>query len=249
MPFSPQRTLTSNKIKPARHPEKARTQAVRLAGGVNYVAGQVLEEVNAAAANAVQTLTVSGSPTGGTFVLGFPSVNGGFDVTTAIAFNATGAAVQTVLQALLGTNNVTVTGPSAGVYTLTYANELATRPIPLPTLVSNALTGGSSPTVTPATITPGSPGPVGYFQAYPTAGVARCVLECNTRTAVNGSVIDEFGATQNLTASAYISGEFFVSDLTGLDVTAVPANGTPGTFGKLKSGASLATAGAIVELE
>ena len=248
MPFSPQKTLTSSKIKPARYPERAHTQTIRLAGGLTLFAGQVLEEVNTPAQSAVQTVTVTGSPTGGTFALGYPSVDGGFDVTTPIAEAASAASLQTALQAVLGVNNVTVTGSAGGPWTLTYGNELENRALPLPSLVSNALTGGTAPTVTFATTTPGSPGPVGYFQPY-AEGVARCVLESNTRTAVNGSVIDEFGATQNLTAVAFVSGEFNASDLIGLDATAIPSDGTPGTLGKLKSGAAITSPGAIVEIQ
>ncbi len=248
MPFSPQKTLTSSKIKPARYPERAKTQTVRLAGGLTLSAGQVLEEVNIAAQSAVQTITVNGSPTGGTFTLGYPSVNGGFDLADPIAATATAAQVQTAIQDVLGVNNGTVTGSAGGPWTVTYGNELANRAIPLPTVITNALTGGTTPTVTSVTTTAGSPGPVGYYQPY-ASGVARCILESNTRTAVNGSVIDEFGATQNLTAVTFISGEFNASDLIGLDSNAVPANGTPGTFGKLKQGASITSPGAIVEIQ
>ena len=50
MPANPQVTLTSSKIKPL-DPLRAETIAVRLPAGVTLPAGQVLEEVNTAAAN------------------------------------------------------------------------------------------------------------------------------------------------------------------------------------------------------
>jgi hypothetical protein len=252
MPFNPTKTLTSSKIKPARWPEKARTQAVRLPAGVTYSAGQVLEEVTANSAQSeVQTLTLTGSPTGGSFILGWLNQSGGYDVTAAIAYNAPANSgtgnVQTILQALLGTNNVTVTGSAGGPWTLAYANELANRDVAQPVLITNGLTGGTTPSLTIATTTAGSAGAVGTFQAY-SAGNARAVLEQNVRTDLRGCIIDEFGSTNAMTTTAFVSGEFFASDLVGLDSTAVPANGTAGTLGKLKSGASIAAAGAIVEI-
>jgi len=58
----------------------------------------------------VQTVTITGAPTGGTFTLTF-----GAQTTSAIAYNATAAQVQTALQALssVGASNALVTG-SAG---------------------------------------------------------------------------------------------------------------------------------------
>jgi len=247
MPVNPQLTLTSSKIKPLDW-DKARTIAVRLPAGVSYVAGQVLEEVNAAAANEVQTITLGGTPTGGTFTLLYPSGNGGYDVAGPITWNATGATlaanIQAALDALFGTGQVVVTG--TGPFTLTYSGtEVANRDIALPTALNNLT--GTSPTVTPATTTPGSPGAVGYYQAY-SAGNARAVLEGNTRTDKAGNVIDQFGNTGGLTAVAFNRGEFLESDVVGLDATAVPNNGTAGTLGKRKAGASLGASGGVIEI-
>jgi hypothetical protein len=104
--------------------------------------------------NSTQTVTVTGTPTGGTFQL---RVGGA--VTTPIAYNASGATVQAALQALStvsSTNTealgsavaagITVTG--AGPYAVTFAN--GATPI---TLANNSLTGGTSPTVTIAQTT------------------------------------------------------------------------------------------------
>lgn len=74
----------------------------------------------------VQVLTIVGSPTGGTFTI---TVAG--QTTTALAYNATAATVQTALQAFSGgyagapTANpfgLTVTGSAGGPYTITFAN-------------------------------------------------------------------------------------------------------------------------------
>lgn len=94
----------------------------------------------------VQTLTISGSPTGGTFTL---TLDG--KTTAAIAYNATAAQVAAALNKLNGVN-VTVS-LSGAVYTVTFrepvgnANQLT---------AAGSFTGGSSPAITPATSTPGT---------------------------------------------------------------------------------------------
>ena len=99
----------------------------------------------------VQTVTITGTPTGGTFTLNF---NG--QTTAGIAFNAAAAAVQSALEALsnLVPGDVTVTGSAGGPYTVTFTIAEGN----VPQLISNAagLTGGSSPGVTVATTTQGS---------------------------------------------------------------------------------------------
>lgn len=100
----------------------------------------------------VQTATITGTPTGGTFKLGYKGQS-----TADIAFNATGATVQTALRALsrLGAG-VTVTGNAGGPYTITFTGDkLGKQEQPLLTLAANALTGGTTPTVTIAETTKG----------------------------------------------------------------------------------------------
>lgn len=81
------------------------------------------------AANEVALITVTGSPTGGTFTLEW-----GDAITSPIAYNASAATVQTALDGLSsvpaatgGTNEqqtVTVTGgPTGGTFTLTYSGQ------------------------------------------------------------------------------------------------------------------------------
>lgn len=248
MPANPQVRLTSSKIKPI-DPERATTRAVRLPPGVNYSAGQVLEELATAAANEVQTITFGGTVTGGTFTLLLPSTKGGgFDSIGPITYSSTPATlaanIQAALDAYFGSGQVVVTG--TGPFTLTYSgSEVASRDIALPTAINNLT--GTSPTVTPATTTAGSPGPGVVFQAY-SAGNARCVLEGNTRTDALGQVIDEFGAPAGLTAVAFTGGTFLESDLIGLDTTAVPNSGTPGPLGRRVGGASLGAAGGLIRI-
>lgn len=103
-----------------------------------------------ATASEVQTVTVTGTPTGGTFTLSF---NGA--TTAGIAYNAANTAVQSALQALstIGSGNATVTG--SGPYTVTFAGTLANQNVPLLTGSGAGLTGGTSPGVTVALTTQG----------------------------------------------------------------------------------------------
>lgn len=99
-----------------------------------------------------QTITLSGGATGGTFTLTFDG-----QTTAPIAFNATGATVQTALQALstINTNNVTVTGSAGGPWVATFADRLAFLDVSLFTFNLSLLTGGT-PAMTVVKTTPGS---------------------------------------------------------------------------------------------
>ncbi len=96
--------------------------------------------------NDVQTVTITGTPTGGTFELsygGFSTV--GLDVTSGV----TAAAVSTALEGLtsIGAGNVHCTGgplPGTGVV-VTFVGALAARPITLMTSTNDAFTGGTAP--------------------------------------------------------------------------------------------------------
>lgn len=112
-----------------------------------------------AGANEVQTITVSGTPTGGTFVVNVlgQSVTLNFDDTSTEAQTAINAAL-----AVLGTGHtVAVTGgPLPGsALTVTFSgSQVGGRDIPEMTIVTNGLTGGTSPDVAFATTTPGRSG-------------------------------------------------------------------------------------------
>lgn len=111
-----------------------------------------------AGTNEVQTLTIGGTPTGGTFKLAFGSM-----VTAAITWSATNATLianmNTALDAVFGTASIvaavgTMTA-GIGTATLTFSgNEYAKRAVPNMTVALNSLTG-TSPTLAIAETTPG----------------------------------------------------------------------------------------------
>lgn len=102
-----------------------------------------------AATSEVQTITLTGTPTGGTYTLTFDD-----DTTGNIAYNANAAAVQSALEGLAGLapGDVTVTG--TGPWTATFALEIGN--VPQMTADGTGLTGGTDPDVTIATTTPGN---------------------------------------------------------------------------------------------
>lgn len=104
-------------------------------------------------ANAVQTVTITGTPSGGTFTLTM-----GGQTTTAIAYNAAPAAVQAALVALstIGAGNALVTGNTGGPYTVTFQGALANTTIAAMTASGASLTGGASPNVVVAVVNAGS---------------------------------------------------------------------------------------------
>lgn len=95
--------------------------------------------------NEVQTLSITGSPTGGTFTITYSG-----QTTAAIAYNASAAAVQAALEALsnIAVGDVTCAGgtlPGTAV-TITFTGALANIDVDLITATSS-LTGGTAPAI------------------------------------------------------------------------------------------------------
>lgn len=109
--------------------------------------------ITAAGTAEVQTVTITGTPTGGTFTLTFSG-----QTTAGIAYNAAAAAVQSALEALsnLAPGDVVVTGgPGPGTpWVVTFT--VAQGNVPQMTASGSGLTGGSSPAVAVTTTTGGS---------------------------------------------------------------------------------------------
>jgi hypothetical protein len=112
------------------------------------------ETVSPAGVNEVQTLTITGTATGGSVILNYSG-----RPTSPIVFNATAGAVQAIFEALpnIGTGGVTAGGgpwPATPI-TLTYGGpNTQKRPHPNPTVATNSLTG-TTPNVTVVDTTPG----------------------------------------------------------------------------------------------
>lgn len=107
-----------------------------------------------AGVNEAQTITITGTPTGGDFTLTFDG-----QTTSAIAYNATASTVLTALRALSNIENddVSATGgalPGTPVV-VTFAGKYAKNNVPAMTANGAGLTGGTSPTVTITTSTAG----------------------------------------------------------------------------------------------
>lgn len=104
--------------------------------------------------NEVQTVAITGGPTGGTYTLTYAG-----QTTSAIPYNATATTVRSALTALstIGSGNVTCDGgphPSTPI-TVTFVGALAGTDVAQMTASGTGLTGGTSPTVTVTTTTPG----------------------------------------------------------------------------------------------
>lgn len=207
------------RLDPCFHPEDALTIDIKLPNSVTYAKGTVLGEI--VGNDEVQTVTIGGSPTGGTFTVTF-----GGQTTTGVAYNATAATLQTALQALssIGANNVTVTGSAGGPYTLTFVNALGKQDVAQVTASAAGLTGGS-PTITPATTTAGSAGTAGTFKKADPASTdgsqsARALLmySCSTDSSGNITIEGEWAQTYP-TTPVYISGMFRTEDLVGITTT------------------------------
>lgn len=131
----------------AYQPERKLKSGIPL--GKNTTTG--LFEPYAAVTNEVQTLTVTGGPTGGTFTITWSG-----QTTAAIAYSATAAVVQTALEALsnIAPGDVTVTGAAGGPWTLTWGGAQLGENVAAPT-TTETFTGGTSPDITIATTTAG----------------------------------------------------------------------------------------------
>ena len=123
---------------------------LQLASGM----GTATSQAAGSATNEVQTLTETGSPTGGTFTITF---NG--QTTAAIAFDATAAAIQSALEALSNVSSGDITAGGGDLdstpVTLTFAGNYAATDVDLVVIDDALLTGGTSPAVTPTETTPG----------------------------------------------------------------------------------------------
>lgn len=107
--------------------------------------------------NEAQTITITGTPTGGTFTLTFTDEDGTTYTTGTIAYDATAATVLTAIRALAAIENddVSATGgalPGTPVV-VTFAGKYTGKDVALMTANGASLTGGTAPAVAVTTST------------------------------------------------------------------------------------------------
>lgn len=151
----------------------------------------------------IQQIVLTGTPTAGTYTLSIAnSQTIGTETTTAIAYNATAATVQSALTTLLGVGNVTVSGSTGGPYTVTFVGALANTP--QPTFgVTASLTGGGV-NVTHTTVGSAGGGSVQTIipSNTPTGGSFTLSFNGHTTSAIawNASGVDVAAALEALSS-------------------------------------------------
>lgn len=199
---------TGRYLTPYMDPNNALQDPVNIGPSQVVLMGTPLSQV-LAAQNDVQTLTITGAPGGGTFIVNV-SIDGSTVSTPAQVYNVTGANLQAALLALtnVGAGNLTVTGN--GPYVITFLGTLASRPIPLIT-TTNSFTGGTAPNTTIAHTTTGQ--------------------SLGTWTAYSGTTV---GPTAAPTITGAGAGSAFAAGTYGVQITYSTANGestpSPATF-------------------
>lgn len=138
--------------------------------------------------NEVQTVTITGGPTGGTFTLTFDT-----QTTSPIAYNATAADVQAALEALsnIEPGDVTCTGgplPGTAV-TVTFGGRYNGQNVPQMT-ATGSFTGGTSPAVTVATTTEGGSGVTDGTEVLAGFLLTAVDAPADTTTDVVGAMLD-----------------------------------------------------------
>ncbi len=139
----------------------------------------------------VQTIAISGSPTGGSTLLMLA------EIFVNIAWNATPAAVQTQLQAAWN-SGITVAGTTGQSYVITFPKRQGAQP---DIFVKHALTGGTSPNATLAHTTLGTGGRARAWFPTITGLVNGDVHSVTVSSAAPGSSqITSTGSTGSITA-------------------------------------------------
>jgi hypothetical protein len=233
MPISTQYDLQG--LMPVYAPQLAVTQVVNLpfggptGTGGPFLQGTLLGATTTATANEVATLTIGGSPTGGTFTVTF--VGDKPYITSALAYNVSLANFRTALETAVPEwkGNITVTGTAGSSYVVTFGTDLANQRIGgLFQVNISALTGGT-PTGSWARTTRGSCGAAQYdVYSSGSNNDVDAFLQYDTLVSPGGSRLGEFNGSTNqpYAPSAFVAGFFDPADLVGLDSNAY-------TLGKL----------------
>lgn len=225
MPTSPNTTYRMQRVDPVIDPQLASMMAVNLKASQVYPAGTVLGEM--IGTDEVQTVTISGGATGGTFTITF-----GAATTSAIPYGSSAAVVQAALEALstIGIGNILVT-KALDVYTLVFRGALGSQNVAQVTASAAGLTGGT-PAITPATTTAGVAGFPGVYNAYASGNTdgsqnPKGILKYSVATDAAGVIwqgavagASEWGQSSKDTPMWY-RGTFRCEDLYGLDTNAI----------------------------
>ncbi|MFO0960811.1 MAG: Calx-beta domain-containing protein [Isosphaeraceae bacterium] len=201
-------------------PLPAITDPVRI-DGLSQGASPVLYRYPSQLTTAVQTITLTGGPTGGSFTLTRPDTG---QETLAIPYNATAATVQSRIRQIFPNvgEGITVSGGPAPVnpFAVTFGGTLAGQAIPT-LLASSFLTGGTSPAVEVVTTTEGGNTVGSPVQITSSANSLASTLGNNAalRVALDGSRIDR-GAYPNPVGLAINTSQSLVAGLMiwGFDV-------------------------------
>jgi hypothetical protein len=214
-------TISINQLEPQLFPSDARKVAVSNFGvSLALVSGTLLALKTSdsklyayAEANDVQTVTVSGTLSAGSFRLQAVDSAGVLQTTDAIAYNANAATIQTALNAVLGTSAVAVAGTIASMTVTFSGTGYAAIRQPLLVVGPTLPTGATSYTVTHAAAT-GLETAVGILGTDLTTDSSGNMYlgTSSTPTSLNPPV--------NST-HMFVAGTFNTSDLTGYDAAAL----------------------------
>ena len=174
-------------------------------GSVPSRSSTVLVTSTSYSTDAVQDITLTGSPTGGTFTLTF-----GGQTTSAIAYNASAASMQTGAAKLaptsVGSGNATVSAaPSGTGWEVWFTGTLANSYQNAITGNGAGLTGGTSSVVSVATISAGGDAGHAAIVTDPAGDVTRTYTDAEGRTVrtiqdfTNGVVTGTSNATTGYT--------------------------------------------------
>lgn len=221
------RRFTNLRLVPMYEGAYNRRRSVNLTPSTTYAAGTVLG-LAGAAANDVQTLTTTGTPTGGSQTVTFVDPLSGHSNTFVVAFDSSAAAAQTNIRAAIGNSDVAVTGGAqpGTALVFTFTGRYASVPVGLMT-TSAAFTGGTAPAASFAHTTQGrTANTYGTYVGGSATDPAKCILEYACVSDGNGWVVKgaqsysgEGGVDPS--ATAWFGGIFKVGDITGLDAGAV----------------------------
>ena len=241
--FSPQELL------PAYDPDNSNRRPFNVAPNLDIPIGRLMGKITNSA-NHVMTLTVTGTPTGGSLTYTFTHPLSGATGNVVIPYNAATAAAQTLLQAFFGANNVAVAGAGAlpgNAHTWTFQGALAGMPIDPPTLLTNGLTGGTAPAGAVAQTTTGrTANTLALYADANSNGTETAIAiapwamktDAKGRITLSGGAAgagDQWG-TQHEQIDFYVQGFFRSQELSGLDAAAVAQNNLSLVEGSITAG-------------